>query len=117
MNMGNSGSDNRAIIEVDPKAGNFLNHLKAYHVGRKNAIKAKQLAQFGSSRIIRYMTHELRMKGAPIVTCTQGYYIAEKAEELEHCMNVLKSYAEETLSIYNALSETKEYMKQMEGSV
>jgi hypothetical protein len=78
-------------------------HLKFYHSGKINAIKARDLSYFGTAREIRAAVNLARKDGYMICSETVGYYFAVHPEDILETVNRLESAAHEQLLIVEAL--------------
>lgn len=68
-------------------------YLKAYHVGRENAIYSRELQRIFSldGRNIRRNVSKLRMAGWPICSDQTGYYYAGTQKEINETIGRLSS--------------------------
>lgn len=78
-------------------------HLKAFHNGKLNAIKARNLSHFGTPREIRAAVNLARKDGYMICSETCGYFYAIHPEDITETINRLESAANEQLGIVSAL--------------
>jgi len=89
----------------------FSDWLKEYHLGKEQAITAKQMNHWGNKREIRYLVHELRLEGHPICSGQRGYYYAKTSDELAVTVKFLKGIVYETAKAMEGLRDTYYEMK------
>jgi|SRR5690606_15946224 len=97
--------------ELTFEEGLLLEKLREHHVGKENAITAKNLRHIATRREITRIVHSLRVKGYPICSGQDGYYYAKNSAELKETMNFLKSYLKEIEEAYNGIRDTYYMMK------
>ena len=80
----------------------LVQHLSTRHAGRRNGIRAEDLAaRLGvTERTLRELVSAARENGVAIVgTPETGYYVAQTADELEECCKFLRSRAMHSLAM------------------
>lgn len=90
--------ENLSPLEVE-----FAEWLKQYHRGEANAVKAREMVQWGNSRELRNMVNNLRVNGYPICTGNVGYYYALTRAELNGTIKFLASYMKNIKHAYVGL--------------
>ena len=94
-------------IAFQPKQGTVAELL---HTGSQNAITAAQLARI-TGQTARDVTRRImyeRRNGAPIMSCQDGFFLAETADELRRCVAALHARAGQIHQTARALEETAE---------
>lgn len=95
----------------------LLDVLQEHHMGRLNAVTARELRIHGRNpRELRRIVHDLRVLGYPICSGQEGYYYAENSRELAGTMRFLESYLKEMQEAINGIRGTYYEMTENEGN-
>ena len=67
-----------------------------------------------TKRMVRALVQELRLEGKAICGDDTGYYIADKADELSHTINIFKLRIKTSVDVMFALEEKQKAMRKAE---
>jgi hypothetical protein len=94
-------------LNIEENARKFKSYLRENHLGKDNAIKARDLTQFGNPRSIRFLVNELRKQGVPVCSGVAGYWYASKASEIDEITNQLRQHISDLREVCKGLDNAQ----------
>ena len=91
----------------------FENHMRAHHVGKNKVVFSKELEHILHCKgaDIRSMVNELRCKGVPICSCSQGYFLASNVEDINETIAHLHGRIKKIQAAIDGLNQAKRHIK------
>lgn len=93
----------------------ILRKLRTEHIGRSRAIKRKDLLEYLYGQGAKIDDREMRaiIESLPIIcSCAEGYFIADKYEDVQHSIEYIKKKA---ISLMAKIRKKKEVYPQFYG--
>lgn len=93
----------------------FAGFLRDNHKGEINAITQRYISEWGTGPEVRKMVNRLRKAGFPICSGREGYFFAEKPEDLTGTIAQIASRVAELDMVLAALVKTQAKWRERNG--